>query len=151
MFNKNKFAEILKDIRDSYGSINKMAIKTGVTTSYISKLIRSLYSNPPSPEILKKLADNSNNIVDYNTLMRICGYLDKNMEDKMTAHNNEYDKIEQLVREKIYNLEQENADLKQKLALANAKLEVYERVANVSNRETSIGFGPPIRNEGGSD
>ena len=66
-------------------------------------------------------------------------------------HNNEYDKIEQLVREKIYNLKQENTDLRQKLALANAKLEVYERIANISNRETSIGFGPPIRNEGGSD
>lgn len=69
----------------------------------------------------------------------------------MATRNDEYDKIEQLVREKIYNLETENADLKQKLALANAKLEVYERVASVSNRETSIGFGPPIRNEGGND
>lgn len=69
----------------------------------------------------------------------------------MATRNDEYDKIEQLVREKIYNLETENADLKQKLALVNAKLEVYERVASVSNRETSIGFGPPIRNEGGND
>ena len=60
-----------------------------------------------------------------------------------------YEKIENIVMGKLYELEQENADLKQKLALANAKLEVYERVASVSNRETSIGFGPPLRNEGG--
>ena len=60
----------------------------------------------------------------------------------MATRNDEYDKIEQLVREKICNLETENADLKQQLALANAKLEVYERIANISNRETSVGFGP---------
>ena len=69
----------------------------------------------------------------------------------MATRSETLDKLESIVMEKVFNLEQENADLKQKLALANAKLEVYERVANVSNRETSIGFGPPIRNEGGSD
>lgn len=67
----------------------------------------------------------------------------------MATHSNEYDKIEKIVMEKVFELEAENARLKQSLALANAKLEVYERIATLSNRETSIGFGPPITNEGG--
>lgn len=75
-FQKEKFAEILKEISNSYGSINKMATKTGVTASYISKLIRLQYESPPSPEILKKISDNSNFITTYDNLMNICGYLE---------------------------------------------------------------------------
>lgn len=82
-FQKEKFAKILKDISYSYGSINKMANETGVTASYISKLIRLLYDSPPSPEILKKIADNSNNITNYDTLMYICGYLDNSKPSKL--------------------------------------------------------------------
>lgn len=75
-FQKEKFSKILKQISDSYGSINKMANKTGVTASYISKLIRLQYESPPSPEILKKISDNSNFITTYDNLMNICGYLE---------------------------------------------------------------------------
>ena len=75
-FKKEQFAKILKEISNSYGSINKMAQKTGVTASYISKLIRLQYDSPPSPEILKKISDNSNFITNYDTLMNICGYLE---------------------------------------------------------------------------
>ena len=65
----------------------------------------------------------------------------------MAVRNKALNKLESIVMEKVFNLEAENAKLKQDLALANAKLEVYERIANVSNRETSVGFGPPIRSE----
>ena len=75
-FKKEQFSKILKEISNSYGSINKMAKETGVTASYISKLIRLLYDSPPSPEILKKISDNSNFITNYDTLMNICGYLE---------------------------------------------------------------------------
>lgn len=73
-FNKEEFAEILQIMSNSYGSINKMAKKTGVTASYISKLIRLKYNNPPSPEILQKLSDNSISLTSYDNLMCICGY-----------------------------------------------------------------------------
>lgn len=75
-FDKENFAKILLKIRDSYGSINQMAEKTGVTSAYLSKLIRLMYNNAPSPEILKKIADNSNGVVSYYELMIICGYVD---------------------------------------------------------------------------
>ena len=53
-----------------------MAEKTEITAAYLSKLIRLMYDNPPSPEILKKIADNSNGVISYAELMEVCGYLD---------------------------------------------------------------------------
>ena len=73
-FDKEKFSEILVKIKDSYGSINQMAEKANITTAYLSKLIRLMYDNAPSPEILEKIANNSNGIVTYDELMYICGY-----------------------------------------------------------------------------
>lgn len=75
-FDKEKFSEILVMIKDSYGSINKMAEKMNVTAAYLSKLINLKYDNSPSPEILKKIAENSNNLINYEDLMTICGYFD---------------------------------------------------------------------------
>lgn len=58
--------------------------------------------------------------------------------------NNAYAKIEALVMEKVFVLEAENAQLKNELAMANAKLEIYERIASVSDSKVQLGFGPPI-------
>lgn len=59
----------------------------------------------------------------------------------------EYNKLESIIMEKVFTLESENAQLKQDLAVAQAKLDVYERLANISNSKTQLGFGPPIRRE----
>lgn len=75
-FDKENFSKILIKIKDTYGSINQMADKTGVTSAYLSKLIRLMYDNAPSPEILKKIADNSNGVISYYELMILCGYVD---------------------------------------------------------------------------
>ena len=80
-FDKENFAKILIKIKDTYGSINQMAEKTGVTSAYLSKLIRLMYDNAPSPEILKKIADNSNGVVSYYELMILCGYVDSDNID----------------------------------------------------------------------
>lgn len=60
-----------------------------------------------------------------------------------------YNKIEQIVMDKVFMLENENSQLKTELAYAKAKLEVYERIASVSDSKISLGFGPPIMKEGG--
>ena len=65
--------------------------------------------------------------------------------------NNAYNKIEQLVIEKVIALENENAQLRSELARANAKLEVYERIASISNQKTTLGFGPPLMSERGDN
>lgn len=65
--------------------------------------------------------------------------------------NEAYNKIEQIVMEKLITLESENAQLRSDLAYANAKLSVYERLATVSNTKVQLGFGPPIVQEGGNN
>lgn len=62
----------------------------------------------------------------------------------MATKNDAYAKIEALVMEKVFALEVENAQLKNDLAMANAKLEIYERIASVSDSKVQLGFGPPI-------
>ena len=74
-FDKERFSQILLQIKNSYGSINRMAEKSDVTAAYISKLIRLMYSNAPSPVILEKIAKSSNGITSYEELMRVCGHI----------------------------------------------------------------------------
>jgi len=69
----------------------------------------------------------------------------------MATRNDTYNKIENIVMEKVFALEDENAKLKNDLALAQAKLDVYERIASISNSKTTLGFGPPITREGGNE
>lgn len=60
--------------------------------------------------------------------------------------NNSYDvysKIESIVMQKVFDLENENTQLKNELAIAKAKLEVYERIASISDSKNTLGFGPP--------
>ena len=60
------------------------------------------------------------------------------------ASDKAYSKIESIIMERVFLLENENAQLKNDLAIAQAKLEVYERLANISGDKTQLGFGPPI-------
>lgn len=60
------------------------------------------------------------------------------------ASDEAYSKIESIIMERVFSLENENAQLKNDLAIAQAKLEVYERLANISGDKTQLGFGPPI-------
>ena len=60
------------------------------------------------------------------------------------ASDKAYSKIESIVMERVFSLENENAQLRNELAVAQAKLDVYERLANISGTKTQLGFGPPI-------
>ena len=66
------------------------------------------------------------------------------------ANDKAYNKIESIIMERVFSLENENAQLKNDLAIAQAKLEVYERLANISGDKAQLGFGPPISKEGGN-
>lgn len=103
-FDKESFSKILVKIKNSYGSINKMAEKTDVTAAYISKLIRLMYRKAPSPEILKKIGDNSNGVTTYNELMNICGYTDANLDvaiNKMLRDEIQKQYIEEAINIKL--------------------------------------------------
>ena len=58
-----------------------------------------------------------------------------------------YAKIEEIINNRVFVLEAENAELKKELALATAKLEVYDRIASVTDSKKTIGFGPPMRGD----
>ena len=74
MFDKSKFALIIKKIKESYSSQEEFSKISGIGRTYLSQYMNMKIDNPPKPEILKKLADASNNIISYNELMEICGY-----------------------------------------------------------------------------
>jgi len=74
------------------------------------------------------------------------------------AVDNVYKKVYNIVTEKVTILEEnlnalknENMRLKNELAIANAKIDVYERITSVSDSKTALGFGPPIRREEGNE
>lgn len=78
-----KVAEILKTIINSYSSLNEFAQKADISSAYISKLINLKYKNPPSPNILKKIANASKGTIDYNELMHLCGYFTGKVDNSL--------------------------------------------------------------------
>lgn len=74
MFDQQEFSNILINISKKYNSISEFAEKSTVGRSYLSKYIHKKINAPPSPKVLKKIADNSKGVVTYENLMVICGY-----------------------------------------------------------------------------
>lgn len=101
MFDKSKFAQILKNINDTYNSQRDFSKKSEINRTYLSQYMNMKLDEPPKPKILKKIADNSNEITTYEELMTICGYIDNNNSNSI---NNEliflYEKLNNI--EKIY-------------------------------------------------
>ncbi|SNY26835.1 Peptidase S24-like [Orenia metallireducens] len=75
MFKKIEFKELI-EIALGDRSITQYANESDVNRTYISKIINEKLDSPPSPEILKKLAEHSQGRVTYKELMLIAGYLE---------------------------------------------------------------------------
>lgn len=75
MFNIDLFSEILQKITNNYDSISDFSEKSEVNRTYISKYINKKLDTPPSPKVLMKIANSSNDITTYEELMEVCGYL----------------------------------------------------------------------------
>lgn len=73
-FERISFANILKTLRDYYGSVSKLAKIAGVDRTYLSKYINFTTAEPPSPKILRKIANASDGLFTYLELMYFCGY-----------------------------------------------------------------------------
>jgi len=87
LFDKVHFKNILetalgKRTKEEYSK------DSGVSRGYISKCINMKISNPPSPEILKRLASKAHNNVTYEDLMRAAGYIDTDNEDEYITTDN---------------------------------------------------------------
>lgn len=74
MFYKDKFSNILKQIKETYNSQEEFARSSGVGRTYISQYMNGNLDTPPKPKILEKIANSSKGITTYDELMQICGY-----------------------------------------------------------------------------
>lgn len=74
MFNKEKFAQILKNISENFENQRDFSKKSEINRTYLSKYMNMKIDKPPKPNILKKIANSSKGITTYDELMEICGY-----------------------------------------------------------------------------
>lgn len=98
MFDKNKFANILKKINETYDTMTEFAQKASFDRTYISKYINLKLDNPPSPKILQKIAKASHDITTYTELMITCGYIEKDSSfgesfKKLNAFKSDFEKM----------------------------------------------------------
>lgn len=97
MFDIDKFSSILENINLKYDTMSEFGKKASFDRTYISKYINKKLKNPPTPKILKKIADNSKGVTTYEELMEVCGYfnisefsdkfIEEKMQDKFKASN----------------------------------------------------------------
>ena len=135
-FDIKNFLKILEKIKNTYPSLNEMARKSEITSSYLSKLLAQKYEEPPSPKILRKIADNSNGIISYMDLLKICGYIDmhtlfdycNDIFIKM-EHSNINNNLED-IKEKFFDIINENNDSDIK-NIENKKVKVVENANKV--------------------
>ena len=80
MFDKNKFAQIIKNIKETYISQEEFSKKSEIGRTYLSQYMNMKLDEPPKPKILERLANSSNNITTYEELMNICGYTEETFE-----------------------------------------------------------------------
>lgn len=83
MFDKNKFAQIIKNISETYSNQREFSKKSEINRTYLSQYMNMKLNEPPKPKILKKLAQSSNNITTYEELMDICGYTNNMYKNKI--------------------------------------------------------------------
>lgn len=85
MYNQENLINILKCIQGER-SLNKFAEDIKIDSAYLSRIFNYKRTNPPTPDILRKIADNSKGLTTYMELMMICGYITSdNLEEKENA------------------------------------------------------------------
>jgi len=74
MFDKNRFAIIIKEIKKTYDTQEEFSKKSEIGRTYLSQYMNMKLDEPPKPKILEKLANASKGITTYDELMQVCGY-----------------------------------------------------------------------------
>lgn len=106
MFDKNKFAQIIKNIKETYSSQEEFSKKSGIGRTYLSQYMNMKLDLPPSPKVLIKIANSSHNLISYEELMEICGYIEKYSlsPSELLALDYERDKLKKEKEEAIEEL-----------------------------------------------
>lgn len=112
MFNKEKFADVLYKIIDTYNSQREFASISDVNRTSLSKYMNKKIDKPPLPRMLEKIAEYSNGVISYPELLQICGYVPSNNESFSQS-------LEIQLTEFIYNI---NEPLLEKFNLTQSAL-----------------------------
>ena len=76
MFNKDKFSELIIKARGSRNN-KQYSDESGVSRAYISGYINKSIDNPPTPDVIKRLANCAYADISYEELMTAAGHLDR--------------------------------------------------------------------------
>lgn len=104
MFEKVKFAQIIKEILETYDNQRDFSKKSEINRTYLSQYMNMKLDEPPKPKMLEKLAKASNGITSYNELMKICGYIDDNYYYNLHSLNDEQKEIDFYYANKLKSL-----------------------------------------------
>lgn len=74
MFDKDRFAYLLRKAKGPERSLNQYALDSGVSAAHISRLMRGLLDAPPTPQTIEKLAEFAYGGVTYEQFMEAAGY-----------------------------------------------------------------------------
>ena len=119
MFDKAKFAQIIKNIKENYSSQEDFSKKSGIGRTYLSQYMNMKLDEPPKPKILKKLSSASKGIISYTELMEICGYTEPTMMQ-----------LESL-KEFYSQLEENFLDILSSIKLSKDEYEVYHDLLDI--------------------
>ena len=92
MLNDEKLYIILDNILSRYETITELSKISGIDRGYLSRFINKKLPSPPSPKILKKLANASKGVTTYEELMQLCGYI--NIETTFSKVKNSLSHVE---------------------------------------------------------
>lgn len=121
MFDKVKFAEIIKKISGLYNSQRDFSILSGINRTYLSLYMNMKLNEPPKPKILERLANSSHGITTYIELMDVCGYTDTKS-------------LEQESLKELYNKLEENfLDMLYSIKLSKKENEIFEDLCKTIN------------------
>ena len=108
MFDKNKFAQILNKINNTYETMTDFAKISTVNRTYLSQYINQKLDAPPSPKVLERIAKASHSVATYEELMKICGYINvyyppanRMKNDIIHKYDNDLAKLNLSPKEKI--------------------------------------------------
>ena len=132
MFNAKGFSNILQKITDTYTSISDFSDKSEVNRTYLSKYINMKLENPPSPKVLMKIANNSNDITTYEELMGICGFIIKKENADFTAIQNAKKTLNYNNMIKKLSLNTKEESIVNKI---NSTFDIYNKEDTIENSE----------------
>lgn len=133
MFDKVKFANLIRKIKDTYNNQTEFATVAGVNRTYLSQYMNMKLDSPPSPKILQGIALSAKGVTDYDELMEVCGYLTINVTNSLvnSKHFVQIPLFSSLEEMQVYNLDKN---------IENAQHNFYTSIYNRENANDFFAF-----------